>query len=186
MKWRLHNLAEHLRFWWYRYIRRDRLHLMGRLSFTAYEGDVRYDGHGQIVNRAVYQSPTYNNLVVTAGKDLALDRLFGLSSAVAISSVGVGTDSTAAAATQTKLNPGVAGSVLLQTADASPATSRTAETVTIQATFATGSANFNWNECGLFNGNTNGTSTMFNRIVIGAFNKTLAVSIVLQLQITQA
>ncbi len=122
---------------------------------------------------------------VTAGKNLVLDRLFSLSGPpAAVGNVGVGTDSTAAAVGQTQLNPSVSGSVLIQTADGG--TARSSQTVTIASTFGTGVANFAWNEYGLFNGNTNGTSTMFNRVVIGPFTKTSAVSIVLQAQITQS
>lgn len=171
---RLHNLRAETGYLWYRYVLRSKVHLRGRLTLTALD---RY-------GRVVAVSPTYCNLIVTVGKNLVLDRLFGLSSAVALTSVGVGTDSTAAAVGQTQLNPTVAGSVLLQTADAG--TSRSAQTVTIASTYGTGVANFSWNEIGLFNGNTNGTSTMFNRIVIGPFNKTTAVTIIAQLQISQS
>lgn len=123
--------------------------------------------------------------IVTNGKGLALDRLFGLSSSVAISSMGVGTDSTAYAVGQSQLNPSVAGSVFLQALDAG--TARASLVVTATSTFATGNANFAWAEIGLFNGTTNGTSTMFDRIApIGPFTKSSAVSIVAVVQITQA
>jgi hypothetical protein len=158
--------------------------MIGLHQFTAYEGDVWYRPDGSIGNKVAYESPVYKNIIVNNGKNLALDRLFGLASAVAISSVGVGTDSTAAAVGQTQLNPTVAGTVLIQTADAG--TARSAQTVTITSTFGTGVANFTWNEAGLFNGNTNGTSTMFNRVVIGPFAKTSAVSIVYQTTVTQS
>lgn len=140
---------------------------------------------GEILNDVVYEQAPIHNLIVTSGKDLVLDRLFGLSGPpAAISSVGVGTDNTAAALGQTKLNPTVTGSVLIQTADAG--TSRTAETVTITSTFGTGVANFTWAEAGLFNGNVNGTSLMFNRVVIGPFTKTSAVTIVYTTTILQS
>lgn len=156
--------------------------LRGIWTFKVCDGEPEYDEHGELTN--VIEEFVRENLIVTTGKQLMLDRLFGLASAVALSSVGVGTDSTAAAVGQTQLNPSVAGSVLIQTADAG--TARSTLTVTIQSTFGTGVANFQWNEAALFNGNTNGTSVMFNRIVIGPFTKTSAVSIVLQIQITQA
>lgn len=151
---------------------------------TAYEGDVVRDEAGRVLNRVAWRSLPTANLIVTVGKDLMLDRLFGLASAVALTSVGVGTDSTAAAVGQIKLNPTVTGSVLLQTADGG--TARAAEVVTITSTFGTGVANFSWNEWGLFNGNVNGTSVMFDRTVFGPFTKTSAVSIVLQATITQS
>lgn len=123
--------------------------------------------------------------IVTNGKNLILDMTFGLNSQTKINSMGVGTDSTAFSATQTQLNPSVAGSVSLQALDGGSPT-RSAQVVTCQATFATGSANFTWNEIGLFNGTTNGTSTMLDRLVIGPFTKTSAVSIVAVITVTQA
>lgn len=156
--------------------------LVGLHSFTAYEGDIVKDENDNILNKKVYQSPVYENLIVTAGKNLTLDRLFNLSAAVAITSVGVGDNATAAAVGQT----GLIGTtnVLIKTADAG--TARSAQTVTITATFGTGEANFTWNEAGLFNGNVNNTSTMFNRVVIGPFTKTTSVSIVYQTTVTQS
>ena len=158
--------------------------MIGIHQFIAYKGEILRDEKGSVLNDIVYQSPKIKNMIVNTGKNLTLDRLFGLSSAVAITSVGVGTDSTAAAVGQLQLNPSVAGSVLIQTADAG--TARAAQTVTIQSTFGTGVANFTWNEAGLFNGNTNGTSTLFNRTVIGPFTKTNSVSIVYVVQVTQS
>ena len=123
--------------------------------------------------------------VVNNGKDLILQRLGGIT-ATQLNSMGVGTDSTAFAVTQTKLNPTVAGSVLLQALDATFPTEAT-QSSTYQSTFATGSANFAINEIGLFNGTTNGTSTMFNRIVLGGtINKTSAISIVFVVTLAQA
>lgn len=122
--------------------------------------------------------------IVTNGKNLILDRLFNLGGATAITSMGVGTDSTAFAVGQTQLNPTVAGSVLLQNLDAG--TSRSGQTVTATSTFGTGVANFSWNEIALFTGNTNGTSVMLNRIApIGPFVKSSAVSIVAVVQLVQ-
>jgi len=157
--------------------------LEGIWNLSAYAGELEYDADGNITNELV-ESITKKNMIVTVGKNLTLDRLFALAAAVALTSVGVGTDSTAAAVGQTQLNPSVAGTVLIQTADAG--TARAAQTVTMTSTFGTAVANFSWNECGLFNGNTNGTSVMFNRIVIGPFAKTSAVSIVLTITITQS
>lgn len=153
-------------------------------QFVAYQGELEYDKDGSVLNEVVYESDPIENIIVTSGKNLVLDRLFGLSGPpAAIGSVGVGTDSTAASVGQTQLNPSVAGTVLIKTADAG--TSRTGQVVTIKATFGTGEANFNWNEAGLFNGNVNGTSIMLNRVVIGPFNKTVEVSIIYTTTITQ-
>jgi len=158
--------------------------MIGLHQFTAYQGEIKKDKTGKIINRVAFKSPVYKNIIVTVGKNLTLDRLFGLSAAVAITSVGVGTDSTAATVGQLQLNPTVVGTVLVQTADAG--TVRAAQVVTITATFGTAVANFTWNEAGLFNGNVNGTSIMFNRVVIGPFAKTAAVSIVYQTTVTQS
>ena len=123
--------------------------------------------------------------ISTRGKQLALDRLFGLGSEGPLTYMGVGTDSTAYAVGQTQLNPSVSGSVFLKVYDATPI--RTSLTVAAITTFATGEANFAWNEIGLFNGGTNGTDEMFDRIApIGPFTKTSAVSIVATVEITQA
>jgi hypothetical protein len=167
--------------------------LKGRGRFWVYEGDIEWErrSDGILVRRnpLLLDSGWMDNGIATTGKDMLLNRLFATTVVNAMDStngnVGVGTDSTAFAAAQTKLNPSVSGTVLLQTMDAT-FPSRVAEVVTTQSTFGTGVANFSWNECGLFNGPTNGTSTMFDRIVIGPFSKTAAVSIVLQITITQS
>ncbi len=158
--------------------------LIGLHSFTAYKGEIKRDDKGKIINEVVYKSPTYKNMIVTTGKNLTLDRLFGFGAAVNITSVGVGVNNTAATLADTKLDAATTGNVLIQTADAGA--SRTGQVVTIQSTFGTGVANFTWNEAGLFNGNTNGTSVMFNRVIIGPFAKTSAVSIVYVTTVTQS
>lgn len=127
---------------------------------------------------------TYKNLITTTGKGAYLDRLAGLASVAAFTSLGVGTDSTAAAVTDTKLNPVVTGSAYLQAADAT-FPSRSGTVLTIQTTFGTAVANFTWNEAGYFNGTTNGTSVIFNRVIVGPFTKTSATSIAYTSTITQ-
>jgi hypothetical protein len=123
--------------------------------------------------------------MVTNGKGLVLDMLFGLSGATKVNSMGVGTDSTAYAVGQSQLNPTVSGSVFLQAFDAG--TSRSGLVVTATTTYATGVANFAWAEIGMFNGTTNGTSVMLDRIApIGPFTKSSAVSIVAVIQLTQS
>lgn len=158
--------------------------LYGIYSFKAYKGDIVRDAEGNILNEMVYASPEVHNLVVNNGKNLALDRLFGLGSAANITNVGVGTDSTAVSVSQTQLNPSVAGSVLLQVADAG--TARVSQVVTIASTYGTAVANFTWNELALFNGAANGFSLMFNRVIVGPFAKTSAVSIIVSVQVTQS
>jgi hypothetical protein len=133
----------------------------------------------------VHDTGICRNLTVTVGKNKILDRLFGLSSATAITSLGVGTDSTAAAVGQTQLNPTVSGSVYLQAFDAG--TSRSAETVSAQATIGTANGNFTIAEGAMFDGTTNGTSIMLNRVVYGtSFTKSSSVSLVASWQYTQS
>ncbi len=141
------------------------------------------------------------NIIVDDGKSVMLGQLFGQNVSglqggnnfaypAPMNTLGVGTDSTAAAVTQSKLNPGVAGSTSLiaiasYTMGAATGGAGSA-TAVVSATWGTGVANFSWNEWGIFNGTTNGTSLMFDRSTFGAFNKTSAVSIVLTVTITQS
>jgi len=124
--------------------------------------------------------------ISTVGKDLMLQRLGGIT-ATAINSMGVGSSNTAFAATQTALQGTYTA---LQALDAGSPT-EASEVLTCTCTFSTSEGNLNggasaWEEIGLFNGTTNGTSTMFNRIVIPAITKTSAISIVAVIQITQS
>lgn len=136
----------------------------------AAPADVYFDGG---VHKRVWDYEDHN-LVVTVGKQLILDRIFGLSGTAAVSRLGVGTSATAAALTDTALT----GSVF-QVFDATPTRSGTA--VTCVCTFGTGAANINWQEMGMDN-----ATTLLDRIApIGPFNKTAAVSIVVTLVFTQ-
>lgn len=125
---------------------------------------------------------TYRNLITTAGKGAYLDRLAGLGAVAAFTTLGVGNSATAAAVTDTQLQ---GGSVFLQAADAT-FPSRSGTVLSIQTTFGTAVANFTWNEAGYFNGVTNGTSVLFNRVIIGPFAKTAATSISYTSTISQA
>lgn len=141
-----------------------------------------------------------SNLIVDDGKSVMLGQLFGqnvtglvngnsFTYSAPMNSLGVGTDSTAAATTQFKLNPSVAGSTSLLAIASYTMTASSgsgASTALVTATWGTGTANFSWNEWGIFNGTTNGTSIMFDRSVFGAFNKTSAVSIQLSVTISQS
>lgn len=162
--------------------------LIGLHHFIAWEGDPEWaqdedTGLWKVCNPVVWEA-SYKNLITTVGKGGYLDRLAGLASVAAFTSLGVGTDSTAASAADTKLNPSVAGSAYLQAADAT-FPSRSGTVLTIQTTFGTAVANFIWNEAGYFNGTTNGTSVIFNRVIIGPFTKSSATSIAYTSTITQ-
>lgn len=155
--------------------------LKGHWKFDVYEGDVVKDKKGNILNRLV-KTWEADNLITTSGKGLLLDRLFETAGfPVKISAMGVGASATAAAVGDTQLNTTPA----LFAFDSTP--TRAGLVVTCIRTFATGEANINWQELGLFNGTVNGTSIMLNRIApIGPFNKTSAVSIVVTVTITQS
>lgn len=151
----------------------------GFWNFDVYEGDIVKDSEGRILNEMIDHFEGHN-LIVTPGKQLILDRMFGLGGVGPITHMGVGGSTTAAAVGNTQLNT----TPVLLPFDSTP--TRSGLVVTCVRTFATGDANFSWNELGLFNGATNGTSTMLNRIApIGPFNKTSAASIIVTATITQ-
>lgn len=139
---------------------------------------------GEIVSKPI-DTITGENIVTTNGKGLLLDRLFAMGSPpTQVNSMGVGNSATTAVVGDTQLL-GATPSPTLLAFDALP--TRAGLVVTCIRTFATGEGNMNWQELGLFNGVTNGTSILFNRIApIGAFNKTSAVSIVATVTITQS
>jgi hypothetical protein len=139
---------------------------------------------GSIVSKPI-DSFEGDNLVTTAGKGLLLDRLFETAGfPVKVSAMGVGNSATTAVIGDTLLL-GATPSPTLLAFDSTP--TRAALVVTCVRTFATGEGNMNWQELGLFNGTTNGTSILLNRIApIGPFNKTSAVSIVTTVTITQS
>lgn len=148
--------------------------LKAHWCLDVYEGDIDYDAGGNITNRLV-ETIEGDNLVVTVGKQMILDRLFGLSGVGAMTRIGVGTSNTAAAVGNTSLTAGV-----FKVYDATP--TRSSLTVTCITTFGTSEANIVWAELGMDNG-----TTLLNRIApIGPFTKTTAVSIVVTVTLTQA
>lgn len=148
--------------------------IKGHWLLEVYEGEVERDDDGNIVNRKVDEIEG-DNLVVTVGKQMILDRLFGLSAVGAMTRIGVGTSATAANATDTALT----GATFVAY-DSTP--TRSSTTVTCVSTFGTATANINWQELGMDNG-----TTLLNRIApIGPFNKTTAVSIVTTVTLTQS
>lgn len=169
---------------------RDRCAWANVGTFLVYEGDSDKCIDG-------WES---RNLVVDDGKSVILGQLFGqnvsglvngntFTYAAPMNSLGVGTDATAAAVTQFQLNPSVAGSTSLIAITSYAITAASGSgpaTAVVSATWGTGVANFSWNEWGIFNGTTNGTSVMFDRAVITPYNKTTAVAIQLTVTVTQA
>ena len=157
--------------------------LRGHFKMEAYLGDIEKGEDGSILNeRAIipewgHHTWEKDNLIVTVGKELMLDRLFGLSSWAALSQIGVGTSATAAAIGNTDLTGGV-----WKNFDATA--TRSVLTVTAITTFGTSEANINWQEMAVRT--VSPSNKILNRVApIGPFNKTTAVSIVLSYALTQ-
>ncbi|MGZ6836770.1 MAG: hypothetical protein ACXVGE_13020 [Blastococcus sp.] len=149
---------------------------IGLWTFTAYEGDVERNEHGRVLNPVVAQW-SQRNLITTVGKGLILDRLFGLSAAVAVSGTAVGTSATAAAVGDTTITGAV-----YQAFDATP--TRSSLTVTATTTYGTATANINIQEAGLL---TASGGVLLNRLApVLSFTKTTAISLAVQTTITQS
>lgn len=150
------------------------------VSFAARHPEAPYPLHvGRIVAQPI-DTYEFDNLVVTTGKGLLLDRTFGIT-ATAVTSMGVGATAAAAAVGDTQLG----STPTIKAFDSLPV--RAGLVVTCVTTFLTSEANISWNELAMFNGTINGTSTMFNRVApIGPFAKTSSVSISASVQITQS
>lgn len=150
--------------------------LIGEWTFTAYEGNKILDALGNVLNRVIWQQ-TATNLIVTTGKGLMLDRLFGLSAATYITGLAVGTSATAAAVGDTAIT-----SPAFKAFASTP--TRSGLVVTAVTSFTTAEANINIQEAGLL---TASGGTLFNRLApIGPFNKTSAVALDVTVQITQS
>ena len=148
----------------------------GHWNFKAYEGDVEYNDCGRVLNRIIADW-SQENLIVTVGKQLILDRLFGLSAAAAITGTAVGTSATAAAVGDTALTTPV-----FQAFDATP--TRSALVVTAVTTYNTATANINIQESGLL---TVAAGVLLNRLApVLSFTKTTAMSLAITTTITQA
>jgi hypothetical protein len=152
------------------------LTLIGDWDFTAYDGTIEEDDLGRVLNPVVWHEAK-RNLITTVGKQLSLDRLYGLGGAVALAGTGVGTSSTAAAVGDTALTGAV-----YKAFDALP--TRTGLVVTSNTTYGTAEANITIAEAGLL---TTSGGVLFNRLApIGPFAKSTAVSLRIQVQVTQA
>ena len=152
--------------------------LIGRWKIEVFDGDIQCD-------ETLIETIEGENVILTTGKNLLLDRLFAASGfGGPVNSMGIGNSATAAAATDTQLL-GASPAPYFQALDSLP--TRAGLVVTCVSTFGTGVANQNWQEMALANATTNVSGTLFNRISpIGPFNKTAAVSIVLTCTVTQS
>lgn len=150
--------------------------LKGHWKLLVFEGEIEYAPNGWEVLNPLVEVIEGDNLITTSGKGMLLDRLYGLGAVGAMTQIGVGTSSTAAAVGDTTL-----AGLVLQAFDSTP--TRAGLVVTSIATYGTGAGNISWNELGSFNA----SPTMLNRIApIGPFAKTAAVSIVVTLTVTQS
>lgn len=151
--------------------------LKGHWTMHVWDGDVEYDANGLIRNRLVDTLDGYN-LVTTAGKGTILDRLYGLSTILAVAKMGVGTSNTAAAVGDTSLTAVDYGPAAF---DSTP--TRSGLVVTSIQTWTTAQGNITWAELGEFTA----ANVMLNRIApIGPYTKTSANAITVTLQLTQA
>lgn len=149
----------------------------GHWVLRAFEGDIVKDDYGRILNRKVDELDGYN-LVTTSGKGIILDRLYGLSSILAVVKMGVGTSNTAAAVGNTSLTAADYGPAAF---DSTP--TRSTLTVTSLQTWSTSQGNITWAELGEFTA----ANSMLNRIApIGPYTKDSSVSILVSLALTQS
>lgn len=118
----------------------------------------------------------FHNLVVNTGGAIMLDKLIGAAGTVFDNTngyIGIGDSSTAAAVGQTDLQAATNKTRVVMDATFP---SRSGQVMTFKATFGTGTANYAWNEIGLFNASTAGT--MFCRALVSSpFTKTAGLSI---------
>lgn len=144
---------------------------------TAYDGDKEYNSHGRCVTPVLWRA-SKTNLITTVGKQLVLDRLFGIGGPpAAISGTAVGTSATAAAVGDTAITGAV------YKAFASTPT-RSGLSVTAITSYTTAEANITINEAGLL---TASGGVLFNRVApFLGFSKTTAVALDITTVITQS
>lgn len=118
-----------------------------------------------------------NNIYVNSGGALLLDLVMGAGGNAynnTNSYIGIGDSSTAPAVGQTDL---VAATNKLRKAMDATFPSRASQVSTFRSTFATGDANWVWNEIGLFNAAAAGTM-LCRALVSSPFTKTSGISVV--------
>lgn len=127
------------------------------------------------------------NTLVNGGTNIVLLLLSGGGTAYtnAVAALGVGDSSAAFALTQTNLQGAVNVTDRVRKAMNATFPSVAANVMTVQSTFGTGDANFQWNEWAFFNNVTDGSGTMLNRAVGNLGTKTSANVWVLTCSITQ-
>jgi hypothetical protein len=104
----------------------------------------------------------------------------------ALAALGVGDSATAFAGAQTNLQGAVVTTDRIRKAMNATFPSVATNVATFQSTFATGEANFVWNEWAIFNNVTDGSGTMLNRSVANLGTKTSAAAWQLTVTLTQS
>ena len=149
---------------------------IGVWTATVYDGDKEFNDCGRCITPVLFEV-TRTNLITTTGKGLVLDRLFGLSSTIALAGTAVGTSSTAAAVGDTTIT----GAVYKAFANTP---TRSGLTVTALTSYTTAEANISIQEAGLL---TASAGSLFNRVApFLSFTKTSAVALDITSSISQA
>ena len=118
----------------------DEMRLRGRVTVRVYDAETM----------KLLQTVTAENLVVNAGLQEALDKLFNLSPDAAFAYVAVGSDNTSPTSGDTALGSELARSVFDEC-------SRAGQVVTTDTWFGSSEGNGTWRESGLFNAASGGT-----------------------------
>lgn len=150
--------------------------MRGVWTATVYDGEKEFNDCGRCITPVLFTA-VYENLITTVGKQAVLDRLFGLSSVVALAGTSVGTSATGAAVGDTAITGAV------YKAFASTPT-RSSLTVTALTSYLTSEANISIQEVGLL---TASAGTLFNRVApFLSFTKTSAVALDVTTTVTQS
>ena len=133
-------------------------------------------GRRKVTAKPIWEQQFFN-LLANAGAALVEDLLIGAGGTVysnANAYIGSGDSATAVSAAHTDLQ--AATNKLRKAMDAT-FPSRASQTLTFKSTFATGDANWQWNEMAVFNASSSGTM-LCRSLVSSPFTKTSALSIV--------
>lgn len=150
--------------------------IRGIWTATAYDGDKEYNDCGRCITPVIWEY-SKENLITTVGKQLILDRLFGLSSVIAIAGTAVGTSATAAGGG----NTAITGEVYKAFASVPI---RSSLEVTAITSYTTAEANISIQEVGLL---TAPGGLLFNRVApFLSFTKTSAVALDITTKISQS
>jgi hypothetical protein len=161
---------------------RDTRHLVGLdLEKAALELAKTY-------NVVPYEITKSRNTLVNGGTNIILTALITGGTTLynnANAALGVGDSATAFALGQTNLQGAVVTTDRIRKAMNATFPSIAANVASFQSTFATGEANFVWNEWAIFNAVADATGTMLNRAVANLGTKTSAAAWQLTVTLTQ-